>query len=287
MGLFPEVESEIIAKVLGSPQALPVNLQQIARHIGVSAVKQTRHADGFTDFHMPTPVIYLGQTANKPRTRFIFAHELAHVMLRTPQAKDIIERRGEGSLLNDEEKLANRIASSLLIPDSCVDELRQSEFTPRMLEDTARRAKVSVMVLIARLSAAGLDIAMLHWQKGRFSWYVVDRPGAPLFLHGHIQLSRRSRRTIENLSRRESEIIVEGCIAGRNVTIRGRGRRVKEQAFQYIQPSCDVWLKRNEHVDTCHIPSVRNQHNDSELIARSGSARGSSRANPRIPASPW
>ena len=241
---MPLLESEIIATALGGPHEAPVDLNQVARYIGVSAVRHTPFVDGFTDFQMTGPVIYLGQTESRARTRFIYAHELAHVMIRAPEVRELMERRGLISLLKDEERLANSVASSLLIPDSWVEEIRTMNLAAIALEKIAAWARVSVMVLITRLAAAGLDIAMLHWQRGLYSWHVVDRPGVPLGLHGEIQPSGDGIRAIENLGQSESKLIIEGHVSGRHVKIAGRGRRNGGHALQYIEPSRDIWPRK-------------------------------------------
>ena len=237
--------SEIINAVLGGPRTPPVDLTEVAREIGVSSVRQTwstRFLDGFTDFRSDRPIIYLGQKASRIRTRFIFAHELAHVMLRTPEAKDVMMRHGQVDL-SEEERLANKVAASLLVPDSCVEEIRRSRLTPRRLEEAASHMNVSMMALVARLESAGSDIALLHWQKGKRSWYVVDRPGAPPCLHGRIQLSDKGSRIIENLTRQEADIVVDGRISGRYAKLSGAAYRDKGDAFLLLQPSRDIWLQ--------------------------------------------
>ena len=90
----------------------------------------TRFLDGFTDFRSESPVIYLGRKAERIRARFIFAHEIAHVMLRTPAAEDAMMRHGQ-TCLSQEEKLANRIAASLLVPDWVVEDLSEMQPCPR------------------------------------------------------------------------------------------------------------------------------------------------------------
>jgi Zn-dependent peptidase ImmA (M78 family) len=242
MVFLPQLGSEVITTVLGDPCNLPVNLRQVAEEMGVRAIRQTRLRDGFTDFQPTGPVIYLGRKTTPARRRFIFAHELAHVMLRRPEIKDLLERYGRVMQLLDEERVANSIAASLLVPDSLVERLRESPCTLGALEETAALAKVSVMMLVTRLATAGIDVALLYWLRGRNAWHVVDRPGAPFYLHGHIELSDSGSRAIESLGDTESDIIVDGWVGDRNVVISGSGRRYKRHAIQLMQPSRDIWL---------------------------------------------
>src|SRR6266568_5710687 len=114
MGFPSGLASEIISAVLGCLYSPPVDLDLVAREVFVSAVWRTQYAglaDGCTDFRAGRPVIYIDQNADMAKARFIYAHEIAHVMLRRPEAKHVLAKRGRSSLLNDEERLADKIAA--------------------------------------------------------------------------------------------------------------------------------------------------------------------------------
>jgi hypothetical protein len=185
-------------------------------------------------------VIYLNWKERGLRMRFVLAHELAHVMLRKPEIIGLLERRSQVSLLDDEEGLADRVAATLLVPDSWVESIGSAHPSLASLRSMADHAEVAVTTLASRISAAGIDVGLLHWQRGGRSWHLVDRPGAPLCLHGRIRLSEAGIRAIDRVRSKESEMTVDGYINTHLVTISGWGFRRGDDVIQLIQPSRDV-----------------------------------------------
>jgi Zn-dependent peptidase ImmA (M78 family) len=243
MPLAQQIEAEIIAASLGGPREPPVNLALIAREIGVVDIRQTDRWDGYTDFRHAAPVIYINGMASRTRQRFILAHELAHVMLRNRDVIALITQQGQLELLDNEEKLANRIAAVLLIPDSWIEAMKDADLGLADLESLARQAGIPVKKLITRLATADIDMALLHWQRGKSAWHLIDRPGAPEFLHGYVELSEHGRLAIERLGRRESQVMVECAAAGWRLRISGRGCRCGrhgQDALQLIRPARDI-----------------------------------------------
>jgi hypothetical protein len=238
-----EIEAEIISVTLGGPRRPPVELGRVAKDIGVEAICWTHSRDTFTHFHPKGPVIYLSPTESGARIRFIFAHELAHVMIRRPEALRLIQNRGLARLLDDEERLANRIAATLLVPDSWVQAMKATRFPLAKLENIARLAGIPMPMLVTRMAASKIDIALLQWRQVGHSWYVTDRSGVPDCLQGYVELTESGRRAIDRLGNDESGMVVDCRIGGKCVTITGRGyRRGKrgEHAFQFIAPSYDI-----------------------------------------------
>lgn len=239
------IESEIISVAAGGLRQPPVDLSQVARDIGVVGVHRISCRDAFTHFQPTGPVIYLSEAVYGTRMRFIIAHELAHIMLRNHAVVEWIERSGQVGLVDDEEGLANRVAGTLLLPDSWVEAIGGTRLTVEGLKEIARMAGMPIPMLITRLATAGIDIALLHWQRGRRSWHVVDRPGTPFFLHGYVEPSESGTRAIDHLGSAESEIIIDCDINGSRVRIGGRGYRHGsrgEQALQFLAPARDVWF---------------------------------------------
>lgn len=237
------IETEIIAASLGGPREPPVNLALIAREIGVVDIRQAERRDGYTDFRRAAPVIYVNRLAPRTRQRFILAHELAHVMLRKPEVISLIKLRGQWGLLDNEESLANRIGAALLVPDSWVAAMKDTDLGLADLESVARQAGIPVKNLITRLAAADLDVALLHWQRGRDAWHLIDRLGVPESLRGRVELSARGRRAIERLGGRESPVVVDCQAAGRALRIGGSARRRGlngQDVLQLVSPARDI-----------------------------------------------
>ena len=244
-----QIESVIISATIGQQRQLPVNLDLIIDQIG--AVVRYRYCrDAFTHFQANGPIIYLSTATSASRKRFILAHELAHIILRDSTAIQLIEEHGKAELLENEEDLANRIARALLVPDNWVEGMRRTRLSPVRLWEVARRAGIPVSMLVTRIESAGIDIALLHWRRGRRSWHVVDRPGTPLFMHGQVEISALGRRVLDYLGHEESEIITDCRINDVWTRINGRGFSLGsrgEHAFQFLAPKNDISFLRRSH----------------------------------------
>lgn len=243
MGHNRRLESEIIEMALGYLPEPPVDLDQVARKLGVRDVRTTKSVDGYTDFRDSQPVIYLGPAYTRERVRFVFAHELAHVIIRRPDTQALLRARGAASRMQYEERLANSIAGTLLIPDSWVRAIRNSDITFSRIRDAASIAEVSLAMIVTRLAAADVNVALLRWQRGKSSWHVVDRPGTPLSLHSTIELTESSVKILDGLVGDELRIVLEGFIEGVRLRIRGIAHRSGKCASQLIRPSFDLWFE--------------------------------------------
>jgi hypothetical protein len=236
------IESEILLTVLGRAQRPPVDLYQVAVDLGVQAVRPTHGAVGFTDFSTSKPTVYLGPAHRRERVRFVFAHELAHIMLRNTHAVRLLNDRNQTHLLSNEEMLAQKIAATLLIPDEWVEGMRSARITLASLRNFARLAEVSRAMIVTRLADAGEDIALLQWQRGSSSWHVIDRLGVPRHLHGKIEPSLRGRMTLDELDEQDRQVVIDASISRKRLRIRGEVRRKDEYVAQLIRPSRDIWL---------------------------------------------
>jgi hypothetical protein len=270
------LEAKIIAAVLGRLPTPPVDLLAIADGLNVHDIRYIHGTsiEGATHFRVDGPVIYLGRleknednkgagTQREIRTLnqitrllvcqdsswqisdmwLTLAHELAHVMLRRPEVLQIMVRRGGPPLSKEgEERLADKIAETLLIPDDWVEAIQVSHPTLEKLENVAALGGVSVSMLVVRLASAGKDIGLMQWQRGKHSWYVTDRPGAPPYLHRNIKLSEAGIIALDNADCWEDEIVADGCMGQHRITISGTGRREGKYVTQLFRPSLDVWM---------------------------------------------
>ena len=250
---YGNVESQILVATLGSSPDPPVRLHDVITKLGVS-VCWTPCRTGFTDFRHSVPEIHLTPTETGAQMRLVLAHELAHVMIRTPKVRHLLQRSQQADLLADEEKLANRVADALLLPDSWIRGISRSTLTLSRLEHVARLADVSPPMLVARMASMGLDVALLQWRQGSTSWHVVDRPGVPSSLHGYLKISETGRKAIEGLSAQESKLTVSGSINGMPVTICGLAYRSGAHAIQLIMPTHGISF---DHGRTAHILPVQ------------------------------
>jgi len=229
------IESRIIRAVLGSPPEPPVDLFKLASDMGAAPVRRAHIQAGCTDFSQRQPVIFLNRTETGARMRFILAHEIAHIMLRTPAAQSVLQGTGPPELPGSEEELADRIGATILVPDSLVRALRKVRYTLAGLEHFARRADVSLTILIHRLSSAQINVGLLHWWRGDHSWHVIDRPGVPSCLHGYFELSEAGHRRFENLRNREWMVTIDGHVDGRRMEITGPAYRQGGEVYQLVE----------------------------------------------------
>ena len=236
------LESEIIQMALGYIPKPPVDLGQVARKIGIQDVRRTTASDGYTDFRHNRPVIYLSPAFTRERVRFVFAHELGHVIIRRPDTQKLMFTRGAGLLMRNEERLANNIAGTLLIPDNWVQAFRKSDIEFSRIRDAASIAEVSLAMMVTRLAAAHVNVSLLRWQRGKSSWHLVDRPGAPSSLHNTINLTESSVKILDELAADELRVVLEGSLEGLRLRIRGNVRRNGKCAVQLIRPSSDLWF---------------------------------------------
>jgi hypothetical protein len=261
MELQDRIESQIVRAVLGHAPEPPVDLFQLARRLGVEGIRGTEFRDGYTDFRARhSPVIFLNRRESGARMRFIFAHEIAHVILRTQQARYILETSEQTRLLRNEEELADLIGAVILVPDSWLYALRNVRYTLSGLERVARLADVPLITLISRMSSARINVALLRWQRGDRSWHIVDRPGAPSCLQGYFEPSDSSHRELEELGSKEWTVTIDGRVDGRHIAITGPARRRGWEAFQLIEPSCEIWTSaedrrpNSDQTAFCQVP---------------------------------
>jgi Zn-dependent peptidase ImmA (M78 family) len=235
--------------VLGHIPRPPVDLGNIARKLGVQDVRRSTTLDGYTDFRQDRPVVYLSPAFTRERVRFVFAHELAHVIIRRLDAQELIDQRDATSLMRNEERLANNIAGTLLIPDDWVQAFRDTDITFSRIKDAASIAEVSLAMMVTRLAAANVNVALLRWQRNNSSWHLVDRPGTPHSLHSVINLTENSIRILDELVTDELRIVLEGFIEGARLRIRGNVQRNGKYAAQLIRPSSDLWFGPRKNHD--------------------------------------
>jgi len=229
--------------VLGRLPEPPVDLFQVARHIGAAPVRGADIRDGCTDFRHKQPVIFLNRAETSTRMRFILAHEIAHIMLRTEAARPVLRVSGP-ELPDNEEELADRIGATILMPDSLVRALRKVRYTLAGLDYVARLADVSLAMLVHRMSSAQIEIGLLHWWRGEHAWHVIDRPGAPSSLHGCFELSESGNDRLENLRNREWTVTIDGHVDGRHIEITGPAYRLGREAYQLIHK---IWLAEESY----------------------------------------
>jgi hypothetical protein len=155
----------------------PVLLQSLAMRCRVTAVEfrpllvdamLTTHARGFRilfNSNGDNPTALRNQFEHEspdrllaPRLRFSLAHELAHTLFYdisgcTPVVAKKFRSGGGRTCLDNLERSCNKLAANLLLPTSLLELAVRGikTFTPEAIVDLAKRAGVSLEVLIRRL----------------------------------------------------------------------------------------------------------------------------------------
>jgi Zn-dependent peptidase ImmA (M78 family) len=238
------VASRVVLAVLGGFPDPPVDLFAIAEDLGVTDIRGTTFRDGYTDFRYARPVIYLNQHDASARMRFVLAHEVAHIMIRSLQAQPELQRAfvAYRLLRETEERLADRIAALILLPDRWIDGLRRARQSLEGLQSVARMADVTLATLIRRMSSRSIKVGLLHWHRISASWEVTDRPGIPPSLQGHISLPEPWRRPFDSLIEKERVVRVIYTVDGNPVPVMGLALRKDDEVFHLIDPDSDLWL---------------------------------------------
>jgi hypothetical protein len=199
-------------------------------------------AEGFTDFGGPKPVVYLDPSIAVARLQFTFAHELGHVLLRCDAAESLWAPYANA---RDEERMCDRIAAALLMPEKWLDELTAGRPGLRGLSDAADDATVSLSALVAQLSSYHTDHVLLRFRRGPSGrWVPVARIGMPFALRGPMRLTPCSAALLDASAERDLD---RGHARDRN---RNMYRRMEQQLGAELDGPgtsnaamcpCDAW----------------------------------------------
>lgn len=165
----------------------PIDLETLAARMGIDQILDTDMIeDGRLVQSRDRAVIHLRRDLNPRRRRFTLAHELAHRVLAHPQAPAVAYRRaGDG---DDEERLCDQIAASILMPDDWTRRLARRPQNLSTLRLMSERAQVSLSAALVRSRETN------HWRKSllRFSldqgrWRFQGAFGVPIQWHRKIR----------------------------------------------------------------------------------------------------
>lgn len=147
-----------------TPWAPPVDLERLAQTLSVTAIEPRRmkfegYLGRLSDGRM---VIRFREASPRVRQRFTVAHEIGHILLARIEGTEIATPVRRDQRDNDEERIVNRIAARILIPEF---HLRQS--LPRFPKPTwqsicrmAGEYQVSQTAMIRRLRESALLFAV-------------------------------------------------------------------------------------------------------------------------------
>ncbi|WP_082523933.1 ImmA/IrrE family metallo-endopeptidase [Methylobacterium sp. Leaf399] len=142
---------------------VPVRLGELARELGVSAIKVSSMRTGVSGQvarEGDEYIIRVNRNEARERQRFTIAHELAHYLLH----RNLIDTSSEGitdtvlyrsGAPEQVEFEANRLAADIVMPSALVDDMLKSEYqgivTEATIENLAARFGVSKAAMELRL----------------------------------------------------------------------------------------------------------------------------------------
>jgi hypothetical protein len=195
------------------PSDPPVDLDAIARALKVAQVVGADMVeDGNTTWTGDGPVIRLRVDRSAKRTRFTFAHELAHVLIaENPR----VARRTRSLQPEIEELLCDWVAAAILMPHSWMQRFAQRDrFSLSLIRLISHRADVSLSAAAVRLAEVSKRLCMLlRWRRAREDqWVLAGMAGAPPALVGGLALTDPSVEDINHAWSRDSwlELGLEG-----------------------------------------------------------------------------
>jgi Zn-dependent peptidase ImmA (M78 family) len=210
---FPRrIGEEFAAMALaGAARQLPVDLEALARGMGVSEIKfGNLREDGRTTWAEGRTTIEVRADRPHPRQRFTLAHEIAHVLLANNRQRDV--RLRKSSLDQDsEERLCDWIAAAILMPLEWIRPLSHRPMTLRQLRAVASAADVSLSAAAVRISEVGArPCILLRWKRGNDGrWVLVGMAGVPHALVGRVSISSASSQEIGQVRRQDMYVDVE------------------------------------------------------------------------------
>lgn len=233
-------------------------LWEIARKLNVSRIEPgATRSEGFVKrLGDGTFAVYYSANLSKPRRRYTVAHELAHLVLEqyVPHVthEDTVARRGAQH--TGLERVVDRIAAELIMPEEIVAGLLKSACRKSMLDDgkinklrtiteMKTRLGVSLTAMVFRLVELGELLSLVSWQD-------FD-PKTGKTLRQRIRLSEHVTRNALQLA--------DGLDTVRPVQSNGA---FKAESIDFVKVEtqwgrrilrCSSWIRRNDGVEQSQL----------------------------------
>lgn len=216
-----------ILRTCGVSLSPPIDIESLAHNLGVAQIQpREMFEDGRLERRGNSTKIFVRENLNRGRTRFTIAHEIAHLLLAEPQHGPITAFR-DRLRTDDEERLCDEIAASLLLPAAWV----RNRFLGRLenlstVRHLSHLADVSLSAATVRLNElCGWNSSLLHWRKSGGRWVFVAGAAIPPSLHGEIRSAPGTSSVLDSVgsrTRRDTRERIPLAIAGRCVHVDAR-----------------------------------------------------------------
>ena len=179
------------------PTEPPIGLEQLAARMGVTGIHEADMAeDGRLEQDGRQATVYIRQGLGQGRRRFTLAHELAHRALIHPNAAAIAYRRPGNN--DDEERLCDEIAASLLMPRDWMKTLESRPQNLSTLRLIAQHGQVSLSAALVRSREInGWRKSLLRFSLDQGKWRLQAAAGVPLEWHRSIRSAPSTHEVIE------------------------------------------------------------------------------------------
>lgn len=219
-------------------RAGPPDLSEVAAAIGVRRTRFSRKdcAEGATRWTDAGPSIELEAGNGLERTKFTFAHELAHVIVRSEARSIYALRVLEHRRGRDLERLCNSMAGALIMPRAWLEGCLSDRLTLPDLFAVASAADVSPTAAAVRMRQIGYpNVLLLLRANGSGGWFITAAAGMPPGMRRQIVLHRSVREylaAMECPSISSATLVVETDHGGFRSEVWLSKRR--ESAFAYV-----------------------------------------------------
>lgn len=181
----------------------PVDVEALAGRLGVLQIEtRSMFEEGRLERRGADTRIFVRKDLTVSRRRFTIAHELAHLLLADPGARDLVaHRRLERG---DEERLCDRIAAALVLPAPWV----QERFAHRpqnlsTIRHVAHIGQVSMAAATVRLAEiCNWRSSLLRWRRDRERWVFVAGAAIPAPLHGIVRSAPTTSNELDAVGKR-------------------------------------------------------------------------------------
>jgi hypothetical protein len=153
---FDHIREPLIRKAASLTGETPVNIVVLARQLGVVEIEpRSIEFDGYLARRPDGGLaIRYRRGASPARTRFTIAHEVGHMLIAGELGREVATPVARSDFRDSsEERLANRIASELLMPErSMYEHLQSAAVAWNTIDRIARLLEVSRDSLLVRLA---------------------------------------------------------------------------------------------------------------------------------------
>ncbi len=218
--------------------AQPTDLSTVARSLAVQTrLLEGPCLEGQVRWTETGPVIELAEGYALGRTKFTFAHELAHVIVSAAARSHRGLRFMESRRGRDLERLCDHVAGALLLPEPwLIDYVGREPSLPDVFAASAA-ADVSPSAVAVRLRQLGYSNVLFLLRRATEDWFVSSSVGVPARVRRRIDLGPSVRGVLDDADfpsvgkyllslSTDDETIVVPC---------GMSRTTGEGAFLFVQ----------------------------------------------------